>query len=108
MGWKDMPPDERPSLAHVAYEAGSCWLREREDHLGCRVEPDRLHVDSHTTHCLKARRDEKGKCLGIALSTLDFEGELQVTEPEKFLSSLLSGIGPAKAFDCGLLLVRRA
>jgi CRISPR system Cascade subunit CasE len=33
-----MPPDERPSLAHLAYEAGSCWLREKEARLGCRIE----------------------------------------------------------------------
>lgn len=107
MGWKDMLLDDRPSLAHVAYEAGSCWLREREERLGCRVEPDSLRVDGYTNHCLKGRRHEKGKCRGIALSTLDFEGELQVTDPERFLDCLLFGIGPAKSFGCGLLLLRR-
>jgi CRISPR system Cascade subunit CasE len=107
MGWKDLPPDERPSLAHVAYEAGSCWIREKEARMGCQIEPGRLHVDGHFVHCLKGRRDEKGNCRGIALSTLDFEGELSVTDPEIFLPALLNGIGPAKAFGCGLLLVRR-
>ena len=108
MGWKDLPPDERPSLAQLAYEAGSCWLREKEARLGCLIEADRLRVDGHFVHCLKGRRDEKGICRGIALSTLDFEGELSVTDPEIFLPALLNGIGPAKAFGCGLLLVRRA
>jgi CRISPR system Cascade subunit CasE len=107
MGWKNMLPDDRPSLAHVAYEAGSCWLRKREDRLGCRVEPDSLRVDGHANHCLKGRRDENGRCRGIALSTLDFEGELQVTDPVRFLNCLLSGVGPAKSFGCSLLLVRR-
>lgn len=107
MGWKDLPPDERPSLAHLAYEAGSNWLREKEARLGCLIEADRLRVDAHFVRCLKGRRDEKGICRGIALSTLDFEGELSVTDPEIFLSSLFNGIGPAKAFGCGLLLVRR-
>ena len=99
MGWKDMPADERPSLAQVAYEGGSRWLRDREDRLGCRVEFDRLHVDGHTVYHLKWR--------GISLSTLDFTGELQVADTKKFLSALYHGIGPAKAFGCGLLLVRR-
>ncbi len=107
MGWKDLPPDERPSLAHLAYEAGSCWLREKEARLGCRIEAECLRVDSHFVHCLKGRRDEKGIWRGIALSTLDFEGELSVTDPDIFLPALLNGIGPAKAFGCGLLLVRR-
>ena len=52
------------------------------------------------------RRDEQGRCRGIALSTLDFEGELIVTKPEILLPALLNGIGPAKSFGCGLLLVR--
>lgn len=64
-------------------------------------------VDSLTVHCLKGRRDEKGNCRGISLSTLDFEGELSVTDPGIFLSALFKGIGPAKAFGCGLMLVRR-
>ncbi len=108
MGWMDVPPDERPSLAHVAYEAGSCWLRDKEARLGCLIEAKRLRVDGHFVHCLKGRRDEKGNCRGIALSTLDFEGELSVTDPEIFLPALLKGIGSAKAFGCGLMLVRRA
>lgn len=107
MGWNDLPPVERPSLAHVAYEAGSCWIREKEARMGCQIEPGRLRVDGHFVHCLKGRRDEQGRCRGIALSTLDFEGELSVTDPEIFLPALLKGIGPAKAFGCGLLLVRR-
>jgi CRISPR system Cascade subunit CasE len=107
MGWNDLPLDERPSLAHVAYEAGSCWIREKEARLGCLVESENLRVDGHFVHCLKGRRDEQGRCRGIALSTLDFEGELTVTNPETFLPALFNGIGPAKSFGCGLLLVRR-
>jgi CRISPR system Cascade subunit CasE len=100
MGWKGLPPAQRPPLNQVAYEAGSCWLRERAHCLGCDIDTDRLRVDGHRVHRKLARR-------GIVLSTLDFEGELQVTDPEAFLSALLNGIGPAKAFGCGLLLVRR-
>ena len=107
MGWKDLPPDERPSLAHAAYEAGSSWIREKEAHMGCQIEPGRLRVDGHFVHCLKGRRDKQGRCRGIALSTLDFVGELSVTDPGIFLPALLNGVGPAKAFCCGLLLVRR-
>ncbi|WP_295392205.1 type I-E CRISPR-associated protein Cas6/Cse3/CasE [uncultured Thiodictyon sp.] len=41
------------------------------------------------------------------LSTLSFEGVLCVQDPERLLGLLENGIGPAKAFGCGLLLVRR-
>lgn len=102
MGWKDLPESERPSLAVLAHEAGSCWLRERQDSLGCRFDADRLRVDGYRVHRMLNRR-----C--IVVSTLDFSGVLEVTDPERFSKdALLKGIGPAKAFGCGLMLVRRA
>jgi CRISPR system Cascade subunit CasE len=44
----------------------------------------------------------------ITLSTLDFEGVLAVTDPPIFLAALASGFGRARAFGCGLMLIRRA
>jgi len=41
------------------------------------------------------------------LSTLSFEGVLCVQDPKLLVTLLENGIGPAKAFGCGLLLVRR-
>jgi len=58
-------------------------------------------------HCLTGRRDEQGKRCSIALTTMDFEGDLQITDPEQFTSAMLDDIGPAKALGCGLLLARR-
>ncbi|MBZ0068233.1 MAG: hypothetical protein K8F26_05390 [Thiobacillus sp.] len=58
MNWKDLPQDERPSLAHLAYEASSCWIRVKKARLGYQIESARLRVDGHFVHCLKGRRDE--------------------------------------------------
>jgi CRISPR system Cascade subunit CasE len=44
---------------------------------------------------------------GGKLATVTFEGVLRVFEPTALVSRLQNGIGPAKAFGCGLLLVRR-
>jgi CRISPR system Cascade subunit CasE len=41
------------------------------------------------------------------LMTVTFEGVLQVKDPSALVNLLLNGIGPAKAFGCGLMLVRR-
>lgn len=41
------------------------------------------------------------------LVPLSYEGVLRVTEPVRLLGLMENGIGPAKAFGCGLLLVRR-
>lgn len=45
---------------------------------------------------------------GGKLVTVTFEGVLCVTEPGRLTTLLENGIGPAKGFGCGLLLVRRA
>jgi CRISPR system Cascade subunit CasE len=42
------------------------------------------------------------------LGTVTFEGTLKVTDPASLRKLLEDGVGPAKAFGCGLLLVRRA
>ena len=42
------------------------------------------------------------------VSVVQFDGILQVTEAEKFAVALTAGIGPAKAFGCGLLSVAPA
>ena len=48
----------------------------------------------------------KGSCSG-KLVTATFEGVLCVKDPNRLADLLENGIGPAKAFGCGLLLVRR-
>lgn len=39
---------------------------------------------------------------------LDMTGALEVTDPAVFLARLAQGFGRAKAFGCGLMLIRRA
>jgi CRISPR system Cascade subunit CasE len=41
------------------------------------------------------------------LCILNFEGVLCVQDPQRLVMLLENGVGPAKAFGCGLLLVRR-
>lgn len=42
------------------------------------------------------------------LGVLDFEGGLEVRDPAAFLGAVAQGFGRAKAFGCGLMLIRRA
>jgi len=43
----------------------------------------------------------------ISYSTVDYEGVLTVSDPELLLAQLSIGLGRAKAFGCGLMLIRR-
>ncbi len=102
MGWKNMPPADRPPLQQVIQEAGSDWLRQRAARHGFEIDPGLLRVEGYQQH-----QTRRGKRL-IRFSTLDFTGLLRVTDPEAFGQTLETGIGPAKAFGCGLMLIRRA
>ena len=44
---------------------------------------------------------------GGKLATVTFEGVLRVSDPIRLAELLENGVGPAKGFGCGLLLLRR-
>jgi CRISPR system Cascade subunit CasE len=102
LGWKELPPVERPTLSTLAYEAGTIWLAGRAEKHGFALTPTSLMVDGYRTHAAHGRGRTR-----IRFSTLDFSGELTILNTEQFLHALYRGIGPAKGFGCGLLLVKR-
>ena len=51
----------------------------------------------------KQTSHKKGSKHPITLYTVQFDGHLQITEAALFQQALRAGIGPAKAFGCGLL-----
>lgn len=46
---------------------------------------------------------QKGNQRPLTLYTVQFNGRLQITDAAKFITAIQTGIGPAKAFGCGLL-----
>ncbi len=58
-------------------------------------------------HWLEFSYDEKGN-KEIRYNTMDFRGILTVTDSDQFANTLMQGLGKAKAFGCGLMLIRRA
>jgi CRISPR system Cascade subunit CasE len=44
----------------------------------------------------------------ITVAVVECEGELLVTDPAAFVMALAQGFGRARAFGCGLMLIRRA
>ncbi len=86
------------------------WLDRQGKQHGFALLEDRyglpkLQNSAYRWHALHKKRD-KGEKSGF--SSVDFTGELQVTDEHKFLKALFEGIGRSKAFGCGLLLVKRA
>lgn len=102
INYQQIPKNKRPSMQQLVQQAGSRWLLERNEKYGFTVSEDAIRVDGYQQHIGYQKK------MKITYSTLDFSGVLAVSNHEKLLNTLFSGIGPAKAFGCGLLLVRRA
>lgn len=86
----------------VMQDAARQWLVKREQPIGVMIDPDHLIID----HYQQERVATESKDKPIRYSTVDFQGVLTVTDPEKFKTALFNGIGKSKAFGCGLLLIK--
>lgn len=100
--WHKANPTGRPALTELIQQAGEQWLISRQEKMGVQI--DSLVADGYHRH----QSYKRGQKNPIHYSTLDLQGTLTVADSEKLQAALLQGIGPAKAFGCGLLLVRRA
>lgn len=89
-----------PSKVELTQMAGKEWLSQRAEKNGFTLEA--VRADSYQQHSLRRKGSR------VTFSTVDFHGVLTVQAPQAFLQSLFRGIGPAKAFGCGLMLIRRA
>lgn len=85
------------------YRPGLEWLNRRAGKGGFQVE--KVNIDGYRQH--RMFKPGRGRQQDIRFSTLDFDGILTVTDPDALGQILFGGVGPAKAFGCGLLLVRR-
>lgn len=84
----------------LAQDAGRRWLDGQGARSGFRVsEAGVTAYDVVEPPGRGARRPRFG--------VLDLEGVVEVTDPAAFLARLTQGFGRAKAFGCGLMLIRR-
>lgn len=82
---------------------GLKWLDDRSERAGFSFDWSMVRVLGHATHrFVKPSSDRK-----ITLSTMDFSGQLTVSDSEVFKKTLFTGLGAAKSFGCGLMMVRR-
>lgn len=96
----DGQPDPPPPLYELVHATCTEWLANRAQQHGFALHESTISVAAYQQH--------GGKRGQLRFSTVDLAGELVVTDAERFATTLSSGIGRAKAFGCGLLLVRPA
>ena len=95
--------DRAAARERAIREAGAGWLARKGSTSGFSIEPDRVYIDGYE----QIRIPRQGQ-RAITFSTLIFQGHLTVDDPGRFLASVVKGFGAAKAFGCGLMLLRRA
>lgn len=99
-----LPQEERAAQRMtVAQKAGADWLAR----LGSAGGFDLIRADVND-YSVMVLPDHRGARQGQPqFGILDLTGTLQVTDPAAFLSRVAAGFGRARAFGCGLMLIRR-
>ena len=103
----DLPDKLESTLKAHVDDALEKWIIRQGKRKGFEIARDKhqqykLQNSAYLWHSIKAG---KGKKSGF--SSVDFLGDLKITDVENFTSALFKGVGRAKAFGCGLLLIRR-
>ena len=97
---KTVPPADRPPVAELVEQTCLAWLQSRAAKAGFELVGATVEA-----YCQQHGRRRSGGD-AIQFSSVEFSGELIVSDADAFQRTLLHGIGHAKAFGCGLMLVK--
>jgi CRISPR system Cascade subunit CasE len=97
-----VPRPRWPLEAELVQEAGAAWFRARSEKAGFRLHD--VRADGYRQHDFSKAEDGRR----VRFSTVDFTGLLEVLDPDCFFrEAICRGIGHAKGFGCGMMLIRR-
>lgn len=100
-----VPKEERAAQRNdIAQREGEAWLARQGEVAGFRLLE--CAVEGYNTETLPEYRGPRKGAPRFGI--LETSGLLEVTDPEAFVGRLAQGYGRAKAFGCGLMLIRRA
>ena len=115
---RPLPEEGRLSFHDDLAEAvaGAEWVQEsvperlelKHRVLGALCDLAPAAVVGSSTSGFKPSELNAGGARAIKLGLLDLSGTLRVSDPATFAARLGQGFGRARAFGCGLMLIRRA
>lgn len=92
---------ETPCEVREAMDASAeKWLRNRSEAWGFTLDST-PQLSGYRQHQWQRQKRQ------IQFSSVDYEGVLTVSDPERLRAALFSGVGRSRAFGCGMLMVRR-
>lgn len=104
-GRKRPGASETQRFGHVTVDQQTEWLLRQADRHGFRptIAQDEPDVAVRGRRAVRFARHERT----VTLSMATFEGRLEVVDPVALRTALTGGVGPAKAYGCGLLTLAR-
>jgi CRISPR system Cascade subunit CasE len=106
--WEEWHGADKPSDQSLVRDTCCEWLRGRAARHGFEVHDESFRAEHYTQHEQDDSRTQlvrqRGES-GVPFSTVDLGGELTVVDPVTFAFALQRGIGRAKPFGCGMLLL---
>ena len=79
------------------------WLNQRAERGGFEIE----YAEVLETDVVKIKQAKASGARQITFVTALIQGKLKLADTVKFTKTLYAGLGPQRAFGCGLLLVKR-
>lgn len=101
----EAPPKHSRRHALGTDEERLAWLVRRGEQHGFRIAPDAV-PSAVSLNVLPPLGDGGRGRAAIRVQPVLYEGRLEVTDADRFREALRAGIGPAKAYGCGLLSLR--
>ena len=99
---KGVPPEDIPPRPILAQTEGKAWFLNRQESFGLNLEEETFMIEGSSRHTFYKKNSGKGQ-----LNFLDMRGFARVTDADRLMQTIKKGIGPAKGFGCGLLLIQR-
>jgi len=95
------------SIKAVVDDALEKWMIRQGERHGFLLAKDhnnqyKLQNSAYRWQSIKADKEKKA-----GFSSVDFLGDLEVTDVKKFTKALFGGVGRAKGFGCGMMMVKR-
>lgn len=87
-------------VGHVTAAQQQAWLLERATRLGVWLGDAAAPSFGIVERGTKVFRRRGGR---VTIAVATFEGVLRVEEPDVLRQAIMAGVGPAKAYGCGLL-----
>ncbi len=96
----DNSPTARMLTSDLVTQRCQAWLSKRCELHGFTFKSEEVMVNAYRQHSFPRRGSR------VSFSSVELSGILTVCDPDSFRRALYSGIGPAKGFGNGLILIR--